>query len=236
MSMHDDRDLEDRFERRMAAVDAEIPSPPPMHTLRRARPMVTSRGGAGSRGSWSAALALVVVVAAATPASPAPAAPSPSAEPPASPAPVTAGVPAVNLAIQQLNLEELVHGLVGGGGCTVQLLQSGSGSSSDPYAGLQTWGSATTYLVTCPHAVGDATIGLALDDALTTELTRLGTTLVAGHGWMGDATADRVPSGWVHQFVTDKAVGTTRVGVLYAQGAQLEVIVSIDQLIRNPAG
>ena len=50
------------------------------------------------------------------------------------------GLPGFASWMRVQRIEELVHGLVGGGECTVQLLQSGSGSSSDPYAGLQTWG------------------------------------------------------------------------------------------------
>jgi len=273
MMMQDDSDIEDRFARRMAAADAEIPAPPPMHALRAARPSITSRGGAGSRGSWTSAAVVVTILVAAlaggalllrgaplTPAgsgtapagspaaagasrsaspstpAPSPAAASPSVTSPSSefgsPAP-TANPIAVDKAIQSLNLRDLVQGLAGGSKCTVVTLASGGGQATNGDNTLRSWDSSSASLVTCPHASGDISIAYAFNDALLAELARLGTTDVGGTSTINDAGNQPLPAVWGWHLLTDHGVVVVWVTVLDASGPDIQMTVSVAQVVRS---
>ena len=126
MTPHDDIDINERFERRLGQVAAQIPEPPPIATLRGPSQVRVATVGQPAGRRSVAAIALVVLAVAAVLVG-APLAlrngqqPAPSgsgAQPPTTlPSAVATDVGPVDHALAALDLETVVHGLPGGSAC-----------------------------------------------------------------------------------------------------------------------
>ncbi len=243
MTIHDDIDVNERFEHRLGQVEGQIPDPPPIATLSGANQLrVTAvRQPAGRRPAAAVALVVLVVAVVLVGAPLAlrtgqrPAASGSVAQP--TPVTVPSAVPTdvgfVDHALAALDLATVVHGLPGGSACGVDRIPPTSGSRRDGEGRLVGWDSESTWIVTCPHAVGDTTLGFLLADALRAEITRLGGSIIGEGGWTGDASTDFAPAGKTLQLLGDATTGVARVTTLDANASVLRIVVSLDLLLRD---
>jgi hypothetical protein len=249
MTNHDDNELTDRFNRKLASIEAEIPRPPSLSAL--GGPGLRRQGGASSptavRTRWGALAAVTLVAAvlvgvplawrqtqdAGASSSPAPTtahgtgAPSGAVE---TPVPTVPPLGPIDRTLDGLDVPGLVHGVPGGADCQVETLSGGLSYGWDlgtvDYVGARGW------VFTCPDAVTDRQLYVAIGDAIVAELGRIGAFGGWSHHYAGNP-GGTLFDGWSFSgnvFAGDIETVTVRTGL-----PELTIIVTMNMNGRQPA-